>query len=288
MPAASDIPEPVRLRPGLTVVGLRTSITEPVVTTDPEHRVFVNVGRPYRLVESLGDASRPTPGTPGDVAVVPAGIPLAARSLDGTPQPLDSLLVVLSPALVAEVLEAAGGAPRPRELAPVAGARSPAVAQLGALLHTGLADRSGLGRLALESLGSALAVAVVRDHATARTPLAPPTPRRELAPAQLHAVLRLVEDDLSAPLTVADLAARAHVSAFHFSRLFRGSTGLSPYQYLLQRRLAHARELLTATELPVAQIAVRCGFADQSHLTRLARRHLGSTPAALRSAARGR
>jgi AraC family transcriptional regulator len=74
---------------------------------------------------------------------------------------------------------------------PVVAARSPAVAQLGTLLR-------------------------------ARTA------RRELAPAQLHAVFRLVEDDLSAPLTVADLAARAHVSVFHFSRLFRGSTGLSP------------------------------------------------------------
>jgi AraC family transcriptional regulator len=128
-------------------------------------------------------------------------------------------------------------------------------------------------------------VALVRDHTTAPPR---PAPGRELRREQLQAVLALVDDDLSAPLTVADLAARAHVSVFHFSRLFRASTGVSPHRYVVQRRLAHARELLTRTDVPIAQVAQRCGFADQSHLTRLVRAHLGCTPAQLRTTARGR
>lgn len=166
------------------------------------------------------------------------------------------------------------------------GTRSPGVAQLGMLLHAGLADRTGLGRSAVESLGTALAATVVRDHTTTRPP--PPAPPPELGRTQLQAVLRLVEEELPGPLPVADLAARAHVSVFHFSRLFRASTGVSPHQYVLDRRLARARELLTGTDLPLAHVAVRCGFADQSHLTRVVRRRLGATPAAVRAAARGR
>jgi len=259
-----------------------------VLSTSPAHTLLVNVGRPYRLVETLAGVERPTGGTPGDVAVVPAGMPLAARSLDGTPQPLSFLLLSLSPEVVDEVIEAAGAGSRPHELLPAVGSRSPAVAQLATVLHAGLGDRTGLGRLAREQLGVALAVTLVRDH-SARPPEADaPASRRGLTPAQLHAVLRLVEDDLSAPLSVADLAARASVSPFHFSRLFRLATGQSPHQYVLQRRLAGARELLVGTDVPIGHVAARCGFADQSHLTRHTRRQLGTTPAALRTAARGR
>ena len=283
-PDAVDLPPvPRELGAGVGALDLRTSITGPVVSALPVHRVLVNVGRPYRLVETLGDVRRATSGAPGDVAVVPAGVPLAAEPLDGKPQPLCALVVTFSPDVIGEVLEAGGRARAP--LVPVVGARSPAVAQLGGLLHAGLADRTQLGRLALESLGAALAVAVVRDHTTA---LRPAAPGRQLSRDQLQAVLALVEDDLSAPLTVADLAARAHVSVFHFSRLFRAATGVSPHRYVVQRRLAHARELLTRTDVPLAQVALRCGFADQSHLTRLVRDRLGTTPAALRTAARGR
>ena len=280
---------PVQLRPGLTALRLRTTVTEPVASTGAEHAVLVDVGRPYRLTETLGSASRRTPGTPGDVAVVPAGVPLTVRSADGTPQAVESLVVTLSPGLVAEVLDAAGR-PGEVELLPAVGARSPAVAQLATLLCAGLPDRTDLGRLALESLGSALAVAVVRDHSTARGPAARPHPAtdRGLAPRQLDRVLGLVEDDLAAPLTVPDLAATAHVSPFHFSRLFRASTGFSPHQYVLRRRLARARDLLLTTDLPVAAVATRCGFADQSHLTRHVRREFGATPTALRAAARAR
>ncbi len=281
-------PEPVRVRPGLAVLTLRTLVTEPVTSSSDEHTVLVNVGRPYRLAETLGPVARRTQGAPGDVAVVPAGVPMSVRSADGSPQPVESLVVALSPDLVAEVLDDAGAPSAADDLLPVLGARSPAVAQLASLVHDGLRDDSDLGRLALASLGSALAVAVVRDHSAARVAAdrLDAGSGRGLSPAQVSRVLRYVEDDLTAPLSVPDLAARAHVSPFHFSRLFRAATGASPHQYVLRRRLARARELLLTTDLPVAAVAGACGFADQSHLTRHVRREFGLTPAALRTAAR--
>ncbi|CAM5336730.1 helix-turn-helix transcriptional regulator [Streptomyces chartreusis] len=79
---------------------------------------------------------------------------------------------------------------------------------------------------------------------------------------------------------VDDLARVAGVSPSHFTRVFRASTGQSPHQYVLGQRLEQTiRALLTA----VADIADACGFADQSHLTRTMRRHLGLTPSALRT-----
>jgi AraC family transcriptional regulator len=274
--------EPVELRPGLAVRSVAGPLAESVVRPAGEHRVFVNVGRPYRLVETLGDDEHRTPGLPGDVAVVPAELPFAVRSADGSPQPVTSLVVAIAPDLVAEVLATAGSR---GELVPVVGARSPAVAPLAGLLHAGLADRTALGRLAQGSVGTALVAALARDHTTALPVSRAP---RGLSPAQLARVVRHVEDCLSEPLTVAGLAALAHVSEFHFSRLFRAATGTSPHRYVLGRRLARARELLTGTDVPVGVVAARCGFADASHLTRHTRRAFGAPPAALRAAVRGR
>jgi AraC family transcriptional regulator len=67
----------------------------------------------------------------------------------------------------------------------------------------------------------------------------------------------------------------------HFSRLFRQTMGESPHQFVLRRRLEHARHLLAATELPLTHVAA-CGFADQSTFTRAFTRALGVTPRAYR------
>ena len=279
------LPEPLELRPGLEVLSTRGAIDERLVPAVPLHRVLVNVGRPYRLVETLGSEEHRTAGLPGDVAVVPAGLSFAVRSRDGTPQEVCSLVVAVAPGVVDEAFTAGGGRGT-AGLVPAVGTRSPAIAPLAGLLHTGLADRTGPGRLALESLGVALVAALVRDH-TGTRPQAPAEPAG-LSRGQLDRVLRHVEDRLADPLTVAELAGLARVSEFHFSRLFRATTGASPHQYLLGRRLARAHELLTGTDLPVAAVAARCGFADQSHLSRHARRAFGAPPAAVRAAVRGR
>ncbi|WP_232544385.1 helix-turn-helix transcriptional regulator [Streptomyces buecherae] len=72
------------------------------------------------------------------------------------------------------------------------------------------------------------------------------------------------------------------MSESHFTRAFEASTGDSPHQYVLQRRLEHARRELVRTDRPIAEIAAEAGFADPSHLTRTMRRHDGATPRLLR------
>ncbi len=73
------------------------------------------------------------------------------------------------------------------------------------------------------------------------------------------------------------------MSPSHFTRVFRAATGRSPHQYVLGQRLERARRALLTTDTAIADIAGACGFADQSHLTRTMRRHLGLTPNALRT-----
>lgn len=105
---------------------------------------------------------------------------------------------------------------------------------------------------------------------------------RRTAPARFGPVARTVEalrDDPARTVTLADLAARAGLSRFHFLRSFAKATGLTPHAFQMQARLHLARRLI-AEGTALAEAAQAAGFADQAHLTRIFQRSYGLTPGA--------
>ena len=109
-----------------------------------------------------------------------------------------------------------------------------------------------------------------------------PTRAECLSPAILARLDDHIEAHCDRGLTVAELAQVAGRPQFYFSRSFKATTGQSPYQYVLERRLARACELLAMSSLPLAEVAAACGFYDQAHLTRIFKKQLGTTPGAYR------
>lgn len=103
-----------------------------------------------------------------------------------------------------------------------------------------------------------------------------------LAVWQLDLTLALILDDLSADIPVAELASRCGLSRSYFARAFKASTGLPPHQWLMRHRVERCRQMLEASNESIVEIALRCGFADQSHLTRVFHSLTGASPAAWR------
>lgn len=111
-----------------------------------------------------------------------------------------------------------------------------------------------------------------------------PRSRGGLAPYMLRRVREHIDAHISGHIDVEALAATAGLSTFHFSRAFKQSVGMAPHAYVISRRLQKARDLLAEAALGLAEVALACGFADQSHFTRVFSRELGITPGAWRRA----
>jgi AraC family transcriptional regulator len=101
-------------------------------------------------------------------------------------------------------------------------------------------------------------------------------------------VLDYLDAHLAQEIRLADLAQLLDMSQFHFSRLFKQSLGVSPYQYLLQQRVERAKRLLKQTEQSIMNIALKCGFSSHSHLSKQFRQLTGMSPKAYRVSLRSR
>lgn len=208
--------------------------------------------------------------TAGDVAVTPAFVPVMVR----WDRPFEAISVLLSSDLVDRVADRAG-LERSR-LRPAAMRRDSFVGEVARTLGEA-AESGGAGReLLAESLGTALAVHLLREYDHE----GPPTRPVGLRDEALRRVTDHIEARLDGDLSVASLAAVAGLSPHHFLRLFRASTGTTPRQYVIHRRVERAGRLL-ADGCDIAQAAARAGFSGQSHLHRHVRRLLGVTPGEL-------
>jgi AraC family transcriptional regulator len=98
-------------------------------------------------------------------------------------------------------------------------------------------------------------------------------------------VLEHINANLGDNLELSVLAEVAGVNLYHFARAFKQSTGESPHQYVLRRRIEQAKELLRHPQLTVIEASARTGFVDQSHFSKVFRRIVGIAPSEYRNSA---
>ena len=105
----------------------------------------------------------------------------------------------------------------------------------------------------------------------------------ELDPRRLARVIDYIESHFAEPLALAELAEQACLSEYHFCRLFKKATGLSPHRYVTERRIRDAQVRLIRGRSSMIEVALEAGFGSQSNFNRLFRRHTGMTPRQFRT-----
>ncbi len=165
-------------------------------------------------------------------------------------------------------------------LASRVGFRDPMLKEICLTLWRELERPAAVWKIYMQTVVQMLAVHLLRHYATA--PIQTRESAHLLTSRQLRAVTDLVLGNLGEDLPLKALAKQAGLSPYYFARLFRATTGASPHQFILARRLETAQRLLRETKETLADVALETGFASQSHLTRMFRRWFGLTPRAYR------
>ena len=117
-----------------------------------------------------------------------------------------------------------------------------------------------------------------RAVALVQQPPASTSGRRGLAPWQARSTIALIDKDLAGRADITRLAANVRLSHSHFHHAFKQFFGCPPRQFIIQRRIQRALELMRTTDLSLSEIAQACGFCDQAHFSRSFRKLVGDTP----------
>lgn len=241
----------------------------------PTHTLSLLTSPGVNVEWTTGGRTRRAPNGAGTLYLIPAGT-CDRLAWDA---PTSRLVLTLESRIITNAFEETAHR-RAFELVDQWTLRDGHLTRLMLALYADLHDGSPAGRLYGESLSLALAVYLARrygvpNHDTSEC-------RGGLPGYRLRRVVEYVHANLGRDIPLADLAGIAGMSPHYFAELFRASTGQTPHRFVLAARVEHAKRLLRNPKLTALDVAIRVGFADASHFTKVFRRIVGVTPSRYR------
>jgi AraC family transcriptional regulator len=202
---------------------------------------------------------------------------------------IDEMLhIYLSPAPFAALAKHTSGDFSAASVRNDAGFHDPLIEVIAGEILGELQLETSCGDILVETLADALAVRLLNNYSGLNLNPFPVTRgSRGLDSRRLQRVIEYIHANLAKEITVEELAAAASLSRFHFSRMFKATTGKSPSRFIGQLRLEFAKSLLVAGR-SIADVAHDCGFSSESNFVRSFRRATGRTPGRYRSLLRDR
>ncbi len=236
----------------------------------------INYGTPFHLQGTIDGRTARVRHGPGHIAIAPPDF--ATRWV--CDKAVDIVVVSLSgDVLDRSIAEGAARDSRSVEIIPRFIVRDLVLERIAHQLLREIAYPESGGRLRIDARALELAGRLLGAHSNIGRPL--DHRPRIVQPAKLKRVSEFIDANLARDLALAELAAAADMTLFHFAKAFRDTTGLAPHQYVTERRLLEARTLLHDENQSIGAIATAVGFTHSS-FTRLFTQHMGMTPTAFR------
>jgi AraC family transcriptional regulator len=239
--------------------------------------VAIHVGAAAKVSCRRGGESHTGSAVHGDIDIIPARTNSRWEIHD---QNDTALILSLPPSLLDTVAEEQGFDSRRVEIRNRFQIRDAQLENVCWALKAEMESNYPSGRLYTDSLAVSVASRLVSTHSSVAQRAA--AQNGGLGGRRLKQTLAYIEDNLCEDLSLSRIASITGVSASHFKTLFRESAGVPLHQYVIQRRIERAKDLLMQDKLSIAEIALATGFSHQSHLARHMRRSVGLSPRAMK------
>jgi AraC family transcriptional regulator len=244
-----------------------------------DHLVVVLLNKPVRFTRRIGGDLQEQILPPGSATITPGGADFSMRSAAQGGQ-YDTLHFYVRDELMREIHRDMFATQGAFSLPPRVGVMDEMLQTIAHAIRKMLLTPSPADRVYAETLSWATAAHLVRNFASEK-PLQTGIAQK-LTPQQCRRAVDYIEEFLGKNLTLAGIAKAAGVSTGRLNSEFKRTMALAPYQYVMNARIRRANALLMSTDLPLAEIALQCGFSNQQHMTRMVRRTTGRTPGAIR------
>ena len=267
-------PELTSYGSGWQDINVETYIIPPgenVAQNVPYHLFNINTGITYSYESELDDRYHQGLSVAGEISLYPACQPMPYRWHSN----ISIVSIGLSQELLRRNARELFNCDRV-ELQATHSIHDPLLQQLGLALKADLESGLPGGAVYAQTMANAIAVHLLRNFSVKRQTI--PNINGGLSPQKKARVLGYIDENIEQKILLEDLAAIAGLSQHHFARAFKQSFGSSPHQYLIQTRIIRAQQLLRNTNMDINEVAIACGFSNQSHLHRHFKKQTGITP----------
>jgi AraC family transcriptional regulator len=260
---------------------------KPKIKVSPENKepeiVWVLSGETVVEERVLGGQWLQTTTRAGDFYLTAPGPAYEVKSKPQGVQPVRLLRVTLSTSLMTEALAELFGRDANRvHLRDVSGFKDPFMSALMEKLQAELASERGACRLLVRAIAETLAIHIAQNYSVVSDSTVTSRSGWGLPGFKLRKIADFMLSNLGAGFSLTRLAAEADMSEFHFSRMFKRTTGKSPSQYFIGLKMEKAQALLRETRKDVIEIAFEVGYSNPSHFAQVFRRETGRSPSEYR------